>query len=124
MPPSRNGDSSRHRRRAWPSPIAAAVIGFSGSRGSWSERQGSGTTIVSTGPSRGIPRSEIPRRSASACETAGGPASTVVAASERPMPCSAWARERSGSALTMRRTGEAAGACRSRATTGSRGRGR
>ena len=106
MPPSRNGDSSRHRRRAWPSPIAAAVIGFKGSRGSCSERQGSGTTSVSTGPSRGIPLSEIPRRSASACETAGGPASTVVAASERPMPCSAWARSTLGSALTMSRTGE------------------
>ena len=59
VPPSRSGEASRQSRIAWPRPVAAAVIGFSGSRGSCSDFHGSGTTIVSRLPARGIPRSEI-----------------------------------------------------------------
>ena len=40
MPPSRSGEASRQRRSACPRPIAAAVIGFSGSRGSCSDFHG------------------------------------------------------------------------------------
>ena len=73
----------RQSRIACPSPVAAAVIGFSGSRGSCNDIQGSGTTMVSSGSASGIPRSATPRRSASAWETAGGPARTATAVSSR-----------------------------------------
>ncbi len=45
MPSSRSGEASRQSRIAWPSPVAAAVIGFGDSRGSCSDSQGRGTTI-------------------------------------------------------------------------------
>ena len=110
VPPSRSGEASRQSRSAWPRPIAAAVIGFSGSRGSCSDFHGSGTTIVSSWPSSGAPRSEIPRRSASACETAGGPARTATALSSRPRRWSARSRSVPGSAFRSRRIGERASA--------------
>ena len=125
VPPSRSGDASRQSRIACPSPVAAAVIGFSGSRGSCSDIHGSGTTIVSSCPASGIPRSETPRSSASACETAGGPASTATGRQLPPdLLQGSVCGPRPGSTLTRRRSGECAIAVTAAGEEGSRDSGR
>ena len=77
VPPSTTGKASRQRRSASPSATAAAVIGFSRSRGEWWCCQGMPITIASSGCSSRTARRAIPRSSASAWATDGGPANAA-----------------------------------------------
>ena len=73
VPPSTTGKASRQSRSARPSATVATVIGFSRSRGEWWCFHGIPITIASSGRSSRVARRAIPRRSASACATDGGP---------------------------------------------------
>ena len=122
--PRRSGGASRQSRRACPRPVAAAVIGFSGSRGSCSDVHGSGTTIVSSGPSSGVPRSEIPRSSASACDDGRRPGEDRDGGELAAERSKRVARSVPGRVLTAGGAVTARGPRRPRERTGSRGSGR
>ena len=78
-PPSATGKASRHRPSACARPRCAARSGFGCSRGRKGVVPGIPITSASSGSSRVASRSSIARRSASACATDGGPASTAAA---------------------------------------------
>ena len=125
VPPSASGDASRQSRSARPSPSAAAVIGFGGSRGRCERLPGQrhDDRVERLVEPRRL-RTAMPRRSASACATDGGPANTATAASSRASAAaSAGARTAAGAAFeepAERGAGDARRPPRGR--TGSRGR--
>ena len=112
MPPSATGNASRQSRR--PSPSATRGDGDrvqALARASGGAATASRCTIASSGRSSRVERRAIPRRSASACATDGGPAKAATAVSSRPSSSSSRRRSPQGAA----RSGEAASVatCRS-----------
>ena len=84
------------------------MIGLSGCRGSCRLSHGSGTTRVSKGASTVTLRTAVPRTSASAWATDGGPASAATTLSDRRPLVSTRRRSPAGSTLSSRRSGECA----------------
>ena len=74
VPPSADRERVAPESQREPEVSAAAVTGFSGSRGKCGPIHGTPTTSASTGSSTVVPRSSTVRSSASACATEGVPA--------------------------------------------------
>ena len=85
VPPAATGGASRQSRSASPSPRYAALTGFGRSRGRNGVVGGMPITTASTGSRSSTPLNSVPRSSASACATDGGPPNTAAAVIARGM---------------------------------------